>query len=277
MNIRINENIKRLRKEKGINQETLAQEFGISIQAISKWETGNAFPDLLLLPNIAQYFGVTIDYLFYGEETTINEIILSNDKILDDDTIRVIQCIGKKIVKQEEYDESRPFILDVSSIGQEFNVEVWGKANIQGDIKGRLDANGGVNCGNIGGHVDASGGVNCGNIGGYVDASGDVICGNVGGYVDASGDVTCGDVGGYVDASGSVICGNINAYLDTTGDVHCGNIAGNIENANNIYCQDLECNDIECESIIVEKNVNCNCIEGKVIYKGELNCKSIED
>lgn len=41
---------------------------GVTVQAISKWETGKANPDLLLLPKLAEYFGVTIDNLFFFDE-----------------------------------------------------------------------------------------------------------------------------------------------------------------------------------------------------------------
>ena len=57
-------NIKQLRQEKHIKQETLADAIGVSAQAVSKWETGASDPDIALLPQIATYFGVSIDELF---------------------------------------------------------------------------------------------------------------------------------------------------------------------------------------------------------------------
>lgn len=56
--------IKRLRTCKGDTQEQLAKKLHISSQAVSKWENGAAFPDVLLLPQISDYFGITIDELF---------------------------------------------------------------------------------------------------------------------------------------------------------------------------------------------------------------------
>lgn len=53
-----------LRKQKGVTQGQMAFDVGVSAQAISKWEREKNYPDIMLLPIIARYFGVTIDYLF---------------------------------------------------------------------------------------------------------------------------------------------------------------------------------------------------------------------
>ena len=78
--INIAKNIAELRKHKGITQEQLAQALNISPQAVSKWETSTSLPDTQTLPLIAEYFAVSIDYLFYGEEYVYNDIY---DKVFD--------------------------------------------------------------------------------------------------------------------------------------------------------------------------------------------------
>ena len=60
----IGKNIKRLRQNKNLTQEQLAQALHLSNQAVSKWEKETALPDISLLPQLADYFGVTIDELF---------------------------------------------------------------------------------------------------------------------------------------------------------------------------------------------------------------------
>ena len=72
--INISKNIADLRKNKGITQEQLALALNISPQAVSKWETSTSQPDTQTLPLIAEYFEVSIDYLFYGEEYAYNDI-----------------------------------------------------------------------------------------------------------------------------------------------------------------------------------------------------------
>lgn len=57
------ENLSRLRKEKGIKQEALANDMKVSRQTVSKWENGTAMPDLKKLTAIAEYFGITMDEL----------------------------------------------------------------------------------------------------------------------------------------------------------------------------------------------------------------------
>ena len=56
--------IRRLRNDRGITQEALAAALNVTAQTVSKWECGNSIPDVQLLPEIAVYFGVTIDQLF---------------------------------------------------------------------------------------------------------------------------------------------------------------------------------------------------------------------
>ncbi|MBQ4564409.1 MAG: helix-turn-helix domain-containing protein [Lachnospiraceae bacterium] len=56
--------IKSLRLQKGVTQETLAGELGVTAQAVSKWENGTTLPDIQLLPTLSVYFGVSIDELF---------------------------------------------------------------------------------------------------------------------------------------------------------------------------------------------------------------------
>ena len=57
-----------LRRGRGISQEELANAVGVSRQAVQKWEAGSSTPDLENLSALAEYFGVTLDYLVRGTE-----------------------------------------------------------------------------------------------------------------------------------------------------------------------------------------------------------------
>ena len=56
--------IRRLRSSRGLTQEALAAALNVTAQTVSKWECGNSVPDVQLLPELAVFFGVSIDQLF---------------------------------------------------------------------------------------------------------------------------------------------------------------------------------------------------------------------
>jgi len=58
------ENLRRLRAAKAMTQEQAAQQLGVSAQSVSRWECGTTYPDVLLLPEIARLYGVTVDDLY---------------------------------------------------------------------------------------------------------------------------------------------------------------------------------------------------------------------
>lgn len=90
MNIYFGENLKRLRKEKELTQETLAEFLGVTFQAVSKWERGETYPDITLLPSISSFFNVSIDDLLGADklkkEQRVNEYLEFYDKMRFKDT-----------------------------------------------------------------------------------------------------------------------------------------------------------------------------------------------
>lgn len=79
MKLYIGENIKRIRKQKGITQETLAERMHVSAAAVSKWERNEALPDISMLLPLASYFDISTDELLGLDaaktEERIREII----------------------------------------------------------------------------------------------------------------------------------------------------------------------------------------------------------
>jgi len=67
--------IKNLRKQQNMSQKDLADELGVTQQAVGKWETGKSSPDTSMLSKIADYFGTTLDYLITGAEKTVERVI----------------------------------------------------------------------------------------------------------------------------------------------------------------------------------------------------------
>ena len=66
--MKLNESISRLRREAGMSQEKLAEEMGVSRQAISKWESGAAMPEIERLEDLARLFDVTMEQLMGLED-----------------------------------------------------------------------------------------------------------------------------------------------------------------------------------------------------------------
>ena len=78
--------IKKLRKAKSLTQTKLGELLNVSDKTISKWESGQGYPEITQFPNLAQVFGVSIDYLFSGERkgiAVVGNIIIDLVKNLD--------------------------------------------------------------------------------------------------------------------------------------------------------------------------------------------------
>ena len=82
--------ISQLRKEKGITQEDMAEKLGVTPQAVSKWENDISYPDILLLPKIAEMLGVTVDELLSGESKKETRVLPKEQrKNIDDMMFRI--------------------------------------------------------------------------------------------------------------------------------------------------------------------------------------------
>ena len=79
----LGEKLKMLRASRGLSQEQLAAELNVSRQAVSKWECGDAAPDLDKLRAICTYFAVTTDYLIWeNEEDTPKAAVPEKERAL---------------------------------------------------------------------------------------------------------------------------------------------------------------------------------------------------
>ncbi len=100
MKLTLGEKIKELRKRDGRKQEDLANALGVTNQAVSRWEKDGSYPDMEMIPAIANYFGVTIDELFGYENdrekkiddlvSKINEMNFVNNGV----DINIDECVA---------------------------------------------------------------------------------------------------------------------------------------------------------------------------------------
>ncbi len=107
MNLNFAENFKRLRKDRGVTQEKLAESLDVSAQSVSRWELGICYPDVELLPSIANYFGVTVDSLLSNDtcsKTRDREIFNQKIDMLSDDNSERIDFVREYCRKYPEDD-----------------------------------------------------------------------------------------------------------------------------------------------------------------------------
>ncbi len=87
--------IGKLRKEKGLKQEQLAEMLGVSGQAVSKWENDQNSPEISLLPRLAKILGTTVDELLCGkkkEEPEVRVLPENQRKNIKDMMLRI--CVS---------------------------------------------------------------------------------------------------------------------------------------------------------------------------------------
>lgn len=97
---KIGKKICSLRKEHNMTQVELADQLGISYQAVSNWERGNSMPDIGKLPELADIFNISIDALI-GEKSVLIEAALNNE---------LVACITQNEISVDELDSTLPLL-----------------------------------------------------------------------------------------------------------------------------------------------------------------------
>ena len=104
MKLNIGETIKSLRKERAITQEEFAEVLGVSCQSVSRWENDNCYPDIELIPTIAEFFGISTDRLMGVDETkekeAVNNYLEAFQKSISVGNIDECIAIARKGVKE---------------------------------------------------------------------------------------------------------------------------------------------------------------------------------
>ena len=114
-NLNLSENLLRLRRERKITQEELADFIGVTKAAVSKWENRQSVPDLLLLPQLASFFGVTVDELIgYEAQMSKEQIRRCYAELCRDFAERPFQEVLEKTrTLVRRYYSCYPFLLQV--------------------------------------------------------------------------------------------------------------------------------------------------------------------
>lgn len=126
MQVNIGEKIKALRKMTERKQDDLAAALGVTPQAVSRWEANGGYPDIEMIPSIANYFHITIDELF-GYNNDRDRIIRKyNDKAqrLINNSDDMTECIALMRRGLEEFPDRVDF---KSKLACALNMQGWRK------------------------------------------------------------------------------------------------------------------------------------------------------
>lgn len=261
--------VRTLRKEMGLTQEQLADKMGMSVQAVSKWECADSYPDIGTLVRLADLFGVSIDALLREGESPK---IYNEDPIVaelpKDDKLRIVQVYNGHVLSQDEYDPEIKIPLvfpDVNLTNGKSNVPCTMSVEVRGSIYGDVNAGNSVTCDDVNGSVTILG----------TNGNGTVTCGNIAGPANVNfGSLTCDDINGSLILKGKnettrVTCSNIisaasviNAHL-TCDDIH-GNLT--LEGMNEVA--GVTCSDIMSDVSVINAHLTCDDIRGDLTLEG---------
>lgn len=226
------------RKNLGLSQEGLAQLVGVTNQAVSKWESDQCCPDIMLLPALADIFEVSIDELFGRSTPAHDEAPQQDDQAdqspiadlpwPDDNDLRAVCYVGHRLIDfadMQNIAQDEPAALHFSGTVRDIH-SAYSVVVEDGTIHGDVHADDSARCGDVCGNVIAGDSVRCGDVGGSVSAEDAVSCGNVAGSVTAGDAVNCGNVGGSVNAGDGIKCGNIEGNATAGDAIRCTFVRG---------------------------------------------------
>ena len=113
--LHFSDNIIKLRHQKKITQEQLASFIGVTKASVSKWETKQSLPDILLLPHLAAFFNTTIDYLLgYKPQLSKEQIQKLYHELADDFAKKSFaETFQKSQELMKKYYSCYPFLLQI--------------------------------------------------------------------------------------------------------------------------------------------------------------------
>ncbi len=122
MQIDLGTKIRLLRRRDGRTQKVLAEALGVTSQAVSRWESSGSYPDMNLIPSIANYFGVTIDELFgYTNDRTykIEQLVTNIREMLRlnrGEDVNIDECIALARAAMIEFPGNEKVMLCLAAV-----------------------------------------------------------------------------------------------------------------------------------------------------------------
>lgn len=111
--MKLHEKISAYRKKCGLSQETLAEKIGVSRQAVSKWETGDALPEINKLKSLAECFGVTVDFLLDEETEEYQQPNVESNQVKANAFDRIVAWLESFFEKHSPFLQKYSFLVGV--------------------------------------------------------------------------------------------------------------------------------------------------------------------
>ena len=122
MQLDLGQKIRELRRRDGRTQEALAEALGVTSQAVSRWEANGGYPDMEIIPSIANYFHISIDELFgYQNERSkkIDELVKKIDQMNlqnNGEDTNIDECISLARNALIEFPDNEKIMLSLASV-----------------------------------------------------------------------------------------------------------------------------------------------------------------
>ena len=141
MDITLGKRIAALRRQKGMRQEDLAQQLGLTSQAVSKWENDLTSPDISILPQLASLLGVSVDELLSGKQAESEPVVkllpAEERKDLKDMMLRIV--VDSKDGDNVRVNLPMPLVQAAIDMGMEMSQVSGNKSLANIDLKQILD------------------------------------------------------------------------------------------------------------------------------------------
>ena len=282
----LRENLIFLRRKHHMTQEQLAGKLGLTFQAVSKWETGVSCPDIALLPQLAEIFGVTVDQFFHPLANDVEEMEKlstpsaappefgpenspepSSDTAPEDSSPQSEDSLhskGRKSISEwvrSVMGGAAPQDLsDFVASTIDFTLSSSDQEDEDATVEDRKFSDGRIE--DVPWEDD---GVYRAvlfrgrSLVAMPEENGKLISADdLDNSLLSAFRVECGDISGSVTASGDVSCGDVGGALAAGRDISCGDAGGNLSAGRSIECGDV------AGSVSAGNSVTCGDVSGNV-------------
>lgn len=130
--------ISEYRRQRNITQERLAEAMGVTSQAVSKWENDISCPDISVMPQLADYFGISLDRLMRGDEPNRPQVLPESARSdINSKVLRVL--VDSKDGDKVKINLPMGLIIAGLDIGASLNNINFGNNEATGDIMKQID------------------------------------------------------------------------------------------------------------------------------------------